>query len=78
MIKKKWARFKKYENCLAIFFMANIILDLINKKFLKLIIPPEIVGYLFWLSLGLYFGFRLCKYEYNRASQKQIEKYKQN
>jgi len=66
-----WKRFNTYEKSLAAFFVINIFLDVINKYILKSIIPKEIIGYLFWLSMGLYLGFRLCKYEYLRVYKKQ-------
>ena len=76
MIKNYWKRFNNYEKTLAAFFVINVFLDVINKKLLNSIIPIEIVGYSFWLSLGLYLGFRLCKYEYGRITKMQIEEQK--
>ena len=70
MNNQYWTRFNNYEKCLAAFFMLNIFLDVINKKLLGSAIPKEIISYLFWLSLGLYLGFRLCKYEYNNVIKK--------
>jgi len=67
MVKSHWKRFSFYERGLTFFFMINIFLDVINDKLLDSVIPGEIVGYLFWLSLGLYLGFRLCKYEYGNV-----------
>ena len=76
MNKGYWTRFNNYEKSLAAFFMLNIFLDVINKKLLGSAIPTEIVSYLFWLSLGLYLGFRLCKYEYGNAIKKNEEQRK--
>ena len=70
MNKVHWTRFSIYEKSLAAFFMINIFLDVINEKFLDLAIPTEVVSYLYWLSLGLYLGFRFCKYEYSNAIKK--------
>ena len=71
MIKNFWRQFNVYEKGLALFFMINIFFDVINTKFLNSIVPVKIVGYMFWLSLGLYLGFRLCKYEFRRVLKKQ-------
>lgn len=62
MTRKKWLSINLFNKILAAFFMLNIVLDIINEKILGSSIPVEIVGYLFWLSLGLYLGFELCKY----------------
>ncbi len=67
MKKNSWKRFSFYDKLLALFLMINIFLDVINTELLNSAIPSEIVGYLFWLSLGLYLGFSLCKYEYSRT-----------
>jgi hypothetical protein len=76
MIKNYWKRFNIYQQCLAVFFIVALFLDVINKKLLGSTIPTEIVSYLFWLSLGLYLGFRLCKYEYSNAIKKHEEQQK--
>lgn len=76
MNKGYWTRFNNYEKSLAAFFMLNIFLDVVNKKLLGSAIPAEIVSYIFWLSLGLYLGFRLCKYEYSNAIKKHEEQRK--
>ena len=70
MIKNYWKRFSNYEKTITGFFMINIVFDIINKKLLESRVPTEIVGYMFWLSLGLFLGFRLCKYEYIRVWNK--------
>jgi len=66
-MRNYWKRFSFYDKGLVVFFMINLFLDVINKKILYSTIPSEIVGYLFWLSLGLFLGFKLCKYEYSRT-----------
>ena len=66
-MNKGWKRFNFYEKGLAIFLIFNIIFYVVNEDFLKYIIPKDISGYLFWISLGLYLGFRLCQYEYKRV-----------
>ncbi len=73
MVKNAWKVFNIYERGLALFFMVNLFLDVINKKILNSIIPAEIIGYSFWLSLGLYLGFLLCKKETKRAWKKYTE-----
>lgn len=73
MRKTKWKMFSIYDKLIASFFILNLFLDVINEKILDSFIPNEIVGYLFWLSLGLFLGFQLCKFEYKK-SLKSIEK----
>jgi hypothetical protein len=77
MIKNYWKRFNIYQQGLAALFIVALFLDVINKKVLNSAIPVEIVGYLFWLSLGLFLGFKLCKYEYIRALRKHSEEQQQ-
>ncbi|RCH54764.1 hypothetical protein DJ568_09765 [Mucilaginibacter hurinus] len=72
-MKSYWKRFSLYDKGITIFFMINLFLDVINQKVLHSSIPSEIVGYLFWLSLGLVLGFKLCKYEYSRTLRKYSE-----
>jgi len=72
-MKNYWKRFTLFDKGLAVFFMINLFLDVINKRVLNSAIPSEIVGYLFWLSLGLFLGFKLCKYEYSRTLKKHSE-----
>lgn len=70
---KDWKGFNYYEKSLAIFFIFNIIFYIVNEDFLKYIVPKYIAGYMFWISLGLYLGFQLCKYEYKRVWNKMQE-----
>lgn len=77
-MKNYWKRFSSFERAIQVFFMINLVLDIVNKNFLKSAIPIEIIGYLFWLSLGLYLGFKLCKNEYNRTLRKISENHKLN
>lgn len=69
-MKNYWKRFSYFDKGIAIFFMINLFLDIINKKALNSAIPDEIACYLFWFSLGLFLGFKLCKYEYSRTLKK--------
>lgn len=75
-MKNYWKRFSFYDKGLAVFFVINLFFDVINKKILYSAIPSEIVSYLFWLSLGLFLGFRLCKHEYSNVIKKHEEERK--
>ena len=50
----------------AVFFLFSLGLCVITGSFLKSRIPIEIVGYLVFLSLGLYVGFQVCLGEIKR------------
>jgi hypothetical protein len=65
-----WKRFLICQNGLSIFFILNIFFSILNKKLSKPLIPIEITDYLFWLSLGLYLGFILCRHEYSTVMKK--------
>lgn len=67
MGKNHWRRFVNCEKVVLAFLGIGMFSDVINKELLQSKIPSEIIGYLFWLSLGLYLGFILCKHEYMRA-----------
>lgn len=62
-------RFNNYEKIFVFFLLTNLIFILVNEEIN--LIPFEISGYFFWLSLGLYLGFRLSKREVDRAMEKQ-------
>jgi len=68
--KDPWRRFATYEKVLTIFLLFSIFLTIVNKKLSAPLIPLDITSYLFWLSLGLYLGFRLCKYEFSNVLKK--------
>lgn len=70
MNKGIWKRFFVYETSLMIFSILNIIFTCISNKQLRIEIPENIRGYLFFLSIGLYFGFLVCKKEYKRVIDK--------
>ncbi len=70
MDKKNWKIFSYYESGITLFFCINIIIDIINERILDKVISKEILTYSFWLSLGLFLGFRLCKYEVRRILTK--------
>lgn len=67
-----WKWFKFYEALVSILFIASIILFITN-DFLGFIIPQVIIGYLFWLSIGLCLGFNLCKHEVQKVLKKQSD-----
>ena len=62
-----WKRLQIYERLVTAFFLLNIAFYILNKDFFNYIVPKDIEGYMFWISLGLYLGFQLCKYEYKRV-----------
>ena len=76
MAKKYWKQFIIYQRVILIFFAISLIFDIINKDFLDTWAPQEIIDYMFWLSLGLYIGFLLCRYEIKKIWE-NIEKDKQ-
>ena len=69
-MNRNWRAFNIYEGSTAIFFMFSAVLYVVNLKLNKPVVPIEIGGYIFWLSLGLYLGFRLCKKAYTNALKK--------
>lgn len=78
MQNNHWKRFNTFQQCLSLFFVINLFLDVINNKILNSAIPSEIVDYMFWLSLGLFLGFMLCKYEYRQSLRKHSDEQKLN
>jgi hypothetical protein len=70
MNQDRWKRFDLYQKALNLLFIINLVFAIIEKKLSKPMIPPEVIGYSFWLSLGLYLGFNLCKYEFSRVFKK--------
>ena len=69
-MNKIWKRFGIYEAIVSVFFILITVFYIINKDFLKYVVPKDIAGYLFWLSLGLWLGFVTCKYEFKRVWNK--------
>lgn len=68
-----WKRLNIYEGIIAVNFILNIAIYIVNEDYLQYVIPKEIVGYMFWLSLGLCLGFQLCKYEFKRLWSRSWE-----
>jgi len=52
-------------------FLFSIGLFILNGTFLKKKIPIELVGYLVFLSLGLYVGFHFCLDEVKRMMNRK-------
>jgi len=69
MNENAWKRFYNYEKGLVVFLCLNLVFFSINEK--ATLIPFEVSGYFFWLSLGLYIGFRLAKWEIIRVQKRQ-------
>jgi hypothetical protein len=67
---KNWRVFKIYQSVIELFFAFCMVLAATVKIVKKTLLPPNIVGYLFWFSLGIYLGFQLCKYIYNKELKK--------
>lgn len=61
-----WKRFVLYERIIACNFLLNIVFYVLNEDYLHYLLKREISVCLFWISLGLYIGFQLCKYEIRR------------
>lgn len=73
MGKNHWKRFINYERVLFSFWIISFLVSLVNERLLNSIVPNEVAAYIFWLSLGLYLGFILCKHEYHHALKLQHE-----
>ncbi len=69
-MKNQWEQFSNLEKAISIFLIINIFLDLLNKYLFRSIIPNDIITYSFWLSLGLFLGFKLCKFYFSKAIKK--------
>jgi hypothetical protein len=52
------------------FFLLSLGVFIVNDSILKKRIPIEIVGYIFFLSLGIYVGFHVCLDELKRMNRK--------
>jgi hypothetical protein len=61
MHQNKSQTFARFEMAIAAFCALNVIFPILNENFLKLKLPVNIEGYSFFLSLGIYLGFKLCK-----------------
>jgi hypothetical protein len=61
-----WKRIKIYYWAIVGYLILNVLFYIVNKELNYSVIPEDIGGYLFWLSLGLYLGFELCMHECKR------------
>ena len=59
-----------YELTLMIFAIINIFLVILDGKICGIEIPKKIIEVFFFLGIGLYFGFMLCKREYKKVIDK--------
>ena len=64
-------RLRVYQKIITYFFIFNIIFYIINDAFFRNAIPLEIIGYMFFLSLGIYIGFHVCIHEIKRQNIEQ-------
>ncbi len=53
-------RLSLYSKISSFIFAASIGLHMVNDIFLKKKVPGEIIGYVFWFSLGLFIGVNCC------------------
>jgi len=67
MNKYSWRRLTYYNIGLIVFFGFCMILYTVNQNLTTPILSQEIIGYFFWLSLGLILGFMICKHEMERV-----------
>ncbi len=72
-----WKRFLFFEKAISYFFIANLIFIIVNQEF-QLRFPADIQSGLFFLSLGLYLGFVICKNEFIKAQKKRHTNYLHN
>jgi len=56
-----------YDKIITYFFASNLVIIVINREILGSRFPKIIQSYLFFLSVGLYFGFKICNAEYKRT-----------
>ena len=64
-------RFRLYHRIALCLFIFSFGLYILNDTLLKKKIPIELIGYLVFLSLGLYVGFHVCLDEVKRMSNKK-------
>ena len=57
-------------NSLMWVLVINLIISILLTSVGQEIIVSEFISYYFWLSLGLYLGFQLCKYECKKLLKK--------
>jgi len=60
----KWKTFNFYQRAVEFFFITIMGIAATDKLIKNPFISFDIIGYLFWLSLGIYLGFILCRTVY--------------
>ncbi len=60
-------RLVTFEKVIQIFLLANIIIPIVFEILFKIVIPLKFQGYSFFLSMGLFIGFKICKNEFIRT-----------
>jgi hypothetical protein len=55
-------------NSLMWILVINLIISILLSSIGQEIIISEFISYYFWLSLGLFLGFQLCKYECKKTA----------
>ena len=59
-------RFILFERIIWFFLIFNIVFQPINEDIFNYFLPKEINGYMYWFSIGLFFGYQLYKYSINK------------
>lgn len=72
MSKQHWYKFSLLEKGVLVLLMVLTILNIIVQKILVPDLLNDVLTYMFFLSLGLYLGFRLCKTEYTRMIKRSM------
>jgi len=67
MNKYNWKRFTYFNVGVILFFAGCGILYFVNEKLSTPILPQVVIGYFFWLGLGMVIGFSLCRHEMERV-----------
>lgn len=65
---KNWKRFSIIDKGFALLFILSIILNSFCTELIESDLANTIFSYMFWLSMGLFIGFQLCKHEYRRVT----------
>lgn len=65
------------EIVLGVYLFANVIFYPINGDELDYLVPEEIVIYSYWLSVGLFVGFKVCRYQMTRILKKRYQREEQ-
>jgi len=64
-------RLNFYERVVWMFLLFNVVFQPINEDYLDYMIPKNIIGYTYWLSIGLFLGFQLFKNASKRYWEEQ-------